>query len=104
MAQFISGKTSCTMCGQVIEDSADLIGFPAFLPERHIRWRFSDAAFHAQCFSEWKYSQIFLGLYEQFRQIWASAPQGGSDDERMQWLTTELAKFNDRCIEVPPHG
>src|ERR1035437_1320520 len=51
MAIVITGKTICALCGQVIAERQEVIGFPPFIPNEadplHI---FSDQAFHAACF------------------------------------------------------
>jgi hypothetical protein len=98
MAHLIIGKTVCSLCGRIIASPDGVIAFPAFLPAGH-RWsRFSDAAFHQACFSQWDGAKPFSALYEQFRGIWKSVPRTLPALEQEQWLTSKLSEFNRRVL------
>lgn len=75
MALIFPGKTTCALCQRIIETEDEVIGFPAFLPSEHRFYRYSDAAFHRQCFQEWPDGPEFEHLYQRFRRIWESRPK-----------------------------
>ena len=64
MALVFLGKSTCALCEGVLEDGQDIIAFPAFLPAKHRLWRYSDAAFHAQCLAAWSERPAFDTLYQ----------------------------------------
>jgi hypothetical protein len=60
MALLIRGKTRCAICEQVIGDGDNAIGAPPFIADRsHPLWRFSDAAFHRNCYEQWEHRAAF---------------------------------------------
>ncbi len=53
MALLVRGKTTCPICGRVIEQGDDAVAFPAFVSNRlDPVFRFSDGAFHRLCVQE----------------------------------------------------
>jgi hypothetical protein len=51
MALIILGKTPCPLCGEPINETDEMVGFPAFISNQlDPLFPFSDAAFHADCF------------------------------------------------------
>lgn len=51
MAIIVRGKTKCPLCGQLIKDGEEAVGFPNFVGnELDPLWVFTDGAFHAECF------------------------------------------------------
>lgn len=63
MAIVLRGKTQCALCGHIIQQSDAVRAFPAFIADQtHPLWRFSDAAFHSDCFEHWPERQRFLEL------------------------------------------
>lgn len=76
MAIIIEGKTLCGICGLAIVNAADATCFPAFLPQGHRLSRFSDSAFHKDCFVACPERQQVDDVYGKYRRIWNSRPQG----------------------------
>ena len=74
MALVLPGKTVCPLCGKVIEKGDEVTSFPAFLPSTHELSRFSDAAFHRDCFEKSPERSAVTALYERYRAIWESRP------------------------------
>ena len=74
MALIIRGKSTCPLCGRVLEENADVVSFPAFLKPEHRLGEFSDAAFHRQCFEMDPRSAEVSPLYERYRKTWDSRP------------------------------
>src|SRR5690348_14175359 len=50
MALFLPGTTPCLICQKPVQGDDKVTMFPAFLPDDHPLWRYSDAVFHASCF------------------------------------------------------
>lgn len=67
MALIIRGKSTCALCGEVLEDGDDLFATTAFIENRdHPLWRFSDAAMHHACFLGWSDREVFVGEFNSF--------------------------------------
>lgn len=75
MALFFPGKTNCIICNEVILRTKDAICFPAFLPNGHRLHRFSDGAFHIDCFQKWPDRESFEIIYKKYREIWENKPR-----------------------------
>lgn len=75
MAIIIRGKSTCGLCGEVLGASAQIVGFPAFLPATHELSRYSDSAFHTECFTNWSERETFERLYHRYQQIWSMRPK-----------------------------
>jgi len=50
MALIIEGKSVCPLCNKTMNKGDKITAFPAFIPYDHKYGRFSDAAFHTECF------------------------------------------------------
>ena len=74
MAIIMRGKSKCRLCGEVLDASAQIVAFAAFLPATHELSRYSDAAFHAECFAKWSEREQFEKLYRRYQEIWSSRP------------------------------
>ena len=68
-------KTTCAVCGKVISEGDDHLGFPAFLKKNHKLWKYSDAAFHTQCFENWKHHKEFTSIFSQIYEVDANKPK-----------------------------
>ena len=76
MSLFITGKTTCSLCGEPIDSPSEATAFPAFLKAGHHLARFSDAAFHTKCFKACPEREAVEATYQRFQQIWDSRPRG----------------------------
>ncbi|NMN04859.1 MULTISPECIES: hypothetical protein [unclassified Novosphingobium] len=66
MAIVVRGKTECSVCGDVIAGSDDIVMFPHFIwDEAHPLWRFSDSAMHRRCFVDWDQAKQFRRIYNE---------------------------------------
>lgn len=66
MALMIIGKTECALCRAVIEENEKIVATSHFIADPKDRlWRFSDAAMHKRCFSEWDQRQVFVERYNE---------------------------------------
>ena len=92
MAITIIGKTVCILCGTRIERNDDIISFPAFLPNTHELRRFSDAAFHRNCFENAPERDRVIDLYARYRAIWDSRPRELKTVEEMEAWGKEAFK------------
>ena len=92
MALILSGKTPCGLCGEVMAKDAYIVAFPAFLPQGHELWRFSDGAFHHVCWEREPSRPRFECLYEQYRAIWETRPMGRRTLEEMNAWSREAFK------------
>ena len=57
---------SCAICEKPIDDPMgdDVVATTHFIDAGHPLERYSDAAFHASCFREWRHRAEFSALYE----------------------------------------
>jgi hypothetical protein len=74
MALYFSGKSTCALCGEVIQKDQGVIGYPAFLRPTHRLWKYSDAVFHAACHEDWPDRAEFEALYREFKDEWDKRP------------------------------
>jgi hypothetical protein len=64
MALVFRGKTTCMICGEVLQQDDDIGATTAFIADKSDPlWRYSDAAFHRSCFSSWPLRQEFEAIY-----------------------------------------
>jgi len=50
MALLVRGRTRCVVCDEVVEESDEVVGLPAFVRDRTSElFRFSDGVIHAAC-------------------------------------------------------
>jgi hypothetical protein len=69
MALLLPGKTTCPLCGEVIGPDDSVVGTTHFIAdESDPLWRYSDAAFHRNCFERWEHRAEFETRYEAWRQ------------------------------------
>ncbi|MEO1416703.1 MAG: hypothetical protein AAFW00_15575 [Bacteroidota bacterium] len=64
MAILILGQSTCSICGQVLKETEEIISWQAFLDESHPLWKYSDSGMHASCFAHWEYKEVFEHLYQ----------------------------------------
>ena len=113
MALVIAGKSRCAVCDAIIEDGQDITAFPAFLPSKHRLWRYSDAAFHAQCFAAWAERPTFEALYQRAQALWNTRPRDlTTSAERDAWGREASARWEQEAMledaaaraDVAAHG
>lgn len=75
MALGIHGKFVCSICGKVIGDQEESVGFPPFLPQDHPLVVFSDSIMHKECFVADHRSGDVMDLYARYKSIWDSRPR-----------------------------
>ncbi len=100
MAMIIAGRTKCCRCGKLIETAADGIGFPAFVPTGHIFSSYSDSAFHRKCYDGWEDHEEFQRLYDEYRAVWDSRPQGLSFEEIEAWGKAAFRNVFEKGMKV----
>jgi hypothetical protein len=69
MAIVIGGSSTCALCNEVLEDEHELVMTSPFIEDASSDlWRYSDAAFHKNCFMGWdkrkRFINTFNGYYE----------------------------------------
>ena len=75
MALVFRGKSKCGLCDQIISESDTVISFPPFLPSDHKFGKFSDAAFHETCFTNFPDHDRVNCMYMAYQMIWDSRPK-----------------------------
>jgi hypothetical protein len=66
MAIILLGKTTCSLCNQLLRGDEDILGFPHFIHDPlHPLWRFSDSGMHKECFLSWENAEAFRNLYNE---------------------------------------
>jgi hypothetical protein len=94
MALFVRGKTICPLCGKVILTNEAVVSFPAFLKKTHTLARYSDAAFHQECFDNSPDGGAVSKLFDRYHQIWESRPQGLKTRKEIdEWGESAFADF-----------
>ena len=94
MAIIIKGKTTCPICGKLLLTDQEIEAFPAFLKNTHPLARYSDAAFHKECFDKSPDAIAVTKLYDRFCKIWESRPRGlVTDKEVVEWGKSAFAEF-----------
>lgn len=64
MAILILGKTTCSLCGEVILAEHALVASTHFISDSsHPLWCYSDAAMHYDCFQRWPQREQFVAEY-----------------------------------------
>ena len=92
LALIIRGKSICPICGRVLNESDALLATPAFLKSTHRLARFSDAAFHQECFLASPEHEEVERLWERYRAIWARAPSTLEEGEI--WVKEAFLEFD----------
>jgi hypothetical protein len=87
MAVFIAGRTTCPLCGLLVQESDEAINFPPlFLNAHHDVFEISDSVVHRSCLERRSYSQL------------AQAKLAAYNDRRG---STKLCKICGRVISNP---
>lgn len=84
MALIFPGKTTCSLCGKVIFNEDEIVGFPAFIPKSHRLHQFSEGVFHKSCFQEWEDKEEFENLFQKHQAIWESRPMNLKSAEEIE--------------------
>jgi hypothetical protein len=71
----IEGKSLCLLCKKPLNKGDKIGGYPAFLPLDHKYGRFSDAAFHKECFAADPDHMAVDDMYTAYKMIRDSAPR-----------------------------
>jgi hypothetical protein len=74
MALIFRGKSTCSLCGLVLETDQDIVGLAHVLTPDHPLWRFSDSAVHESCYQHWQHREYFESVVRKNREIWNSRP------------------------------
>lgn len=71
MALIIPGRTTCKLCGEVIDETDDVIAFSAFVPNRDDPlYVFNDSAFHRSCFGKHPLAAQASEINQRLREAW----------------------------------
>ena len=62
MALIMSGVSECSLCGNILEEEHEIIGWMAFLTQEHPLWQYSDSGMHKACFDAWEHAPFFEHL------------------------------------------
>jgi hypothetical protein len=66
MALLIRDKTVCSICGEIISSSDDVVMTSHFIRDQDDPlWRFSDSVIHRKCFLSWEHRAKFVARYNQ---------------------------------------
>jgi len=94
MALINDGKTICPLCGRLIPANDAVVAFPAFLKKTHSLARYSDAAFHKECFDRSPDAEKVARLFDRYRQVWQNRPKGLKDQKDIDaWGKSAFAEF-----------
>jgi hypothetical protein len=64
VALILRGKTPCSICGVVINDTDAIVASTHFIGDQNDPlWRFSDSAMHCGCFLAWPLRETFVERY-----------------------------------------
>jgi len=63
MALIFRGKSTCSICGDVLADGQPIVAWPHFLPQGDALWRFSDSGMHERCFEMWEHRNAMIHKY-----------------------------------------
>jgi hypothetical protein len=86
MGIIIYGKSECSLCKRIINQSDKTSGYPAFLPNDHKYGRFSDAIFHRECLIKDPDYQAVEDMSMAYQMIIDSRPRNlTSVDEMDAW-------------------
>jgi hypothetical protein len=74
MALVIRGKSTCAVCGEVLQKEDRVVATSHFIGDsKDPLFRFSDAAFHQKCFDRWKEKEEFV---RRFNSVATKSPFG----------------------------
>ena len=95
MAIVLSGKSTCLICGKVLELEDEIKGFPAFLKRTHRLYRYSDSAMHRSCYDACPDNKELDRLFFKYRQIWDNRPRHLQTKEEIDaWGKAAFADFD----------
>jgi hypothetical protein len=57
MALLILGKSTCSLCGGLLQAGEDLVGLPALKNTSHSLYAYFDQGFHQRCFAQWQHRE-----------------------------------------------
>lgn len=63
MALILLGTTTCSICGKILKEPDQVLGWQAFLPKEHPLWPYSDSGMHKACFANWEHKAGFEHLH-----------------------------------------
>lgn len=67
MAIVIGGSSTCALCDEVLEDEHELVMTSPFIEDTSSDlWRYSDAAFHKNCFMAWESRKRFIDSFNEY--------------------------------------
>jgi hypothetical protein len=93
MVMIIEGKSQCLLCQEVLDQNKKYTSYPAFLPRDHRYGRFSDAAFHTECFINDPDHEAVEDMLTAYKMILKSRPYDLKSMEQI--LTWEKEAFSD---------
>jgi len=85
MALVKFGSTKCRLCDEILRQGDELVVVPAFIPSNHELFLFADSAYHQHCFQSWQHSERLQKLFESYRSVWDSRPEGLGFLEAEEW-------------------
>ena len=92
MALFLAGKTCCAICGRVIARAEDAVATQAFLRSSHPFARYSDAAFHRDCFERSPDRPQVEALMARWKEVMRQAPSTLAEYEK--WIAQAVKEFS----------
>lgn len=92
MVMIFEGKSLCLLCKQVLDKNKKYTGYPAFLPYDHKYGRFSDAAFHTECFVNDPDHAAVEDMYTAYNMIMHSRPRGLKSWQEIEAWTVDAFK------------
>jgi hypothetical protein len=93
MALIFRGSTPCSICGNVIANSDNIVATSHFIgDENDPLWRFSDSAMHRTCFLAWDLRQSFVAT---FNEIVGPMTSGNGTYHEMQADGRIESKYRD---------
>lgn len=84
MTLVIRGKTTCALCGRVLELGETIVGFTHFLGPQHPLWRYSDSAMHRACYERWPERATFDQAYADWTICAKAAAREAATPERQE--------------------
>ena len=68
MALLFLGKSTCSLCGELLHAGEDLVGLPALADTSHPLYPYFDQGFHQKCFAQWQHRETALAAVRTDRQ------------------------------------
>lgn len=89
MGFIVPGKTTCSLCGDVICADDESVSFPHFLGVKHPLSFLSEGSCHKLCFEEFDSRNDFLKLLELYYYACGEEDKINANDE-MGWIKKNL--------------